>query len=295
MKRIALVALCLISALPLVAQGRSARTSAVPELLTLRPDPIQLFRDATAPHVEVASENPDSAFIFAVVGRAAGANGTFFRSEVTIVNNLTRSQNVAILYFPSNGGSCNAASVQSMRLSANTFFVWSDFVGDVFNTTGLGSVVVLAVDSNGNFDSTGNIDGFSRIWTPVAGFQGTASQSFPAVALSGYPSTQYMYGLRHDPSFRTNLFIFNYLPTGSTAPRQFGVSAVGLNSSSSHTLSVAPCSLGVLSLPASTNYGALSMAITPPDSAGGWFAFGSSNDNASGDNWSVAARPDRLR
>ena len=280
------VAVCL----PVFAQDTRAMKFEEPQRLSLRPDPTQLFIDATGPRAAVATESPDSSFIFAVVGNSPGAGGTYFRSEVTLVNNLSRSQNVAVLYFPAGAGSCNGASVQSMRLSGQTFYVWSNFVADIFNTTGLGSVVVLAVDSNGNFDSTGNLDGFSRIWTPIAGYQGTASQSFPSVSLSAYPQTQFIYGLRHDSSFRTNLFIFNYLPTGSTASRLFTASVVGLSDSASFTMSVPPCSLAVSALPGRT-FGALSMSIVPPDSAGGWFAFGSTVDNSSGDNWSVAARP----
>jgi hypothetical protein len=276
--------------LPVSAQDTRNMKFEEPAQLSLRPDPTQLFREATAPRAAVSTESPDSAFIFAVVGNAPGAGGTYFRSEVTLVNNLSRSQNVAILYFPAGGGSCNGASIQSLRLSGNTFYVWSNFVADIFNTTGLGSVVVLAVDANGNFDSTGNLDGFSRIWTPIAGFQGTASQSFPSVSLSAFPQTQFIYGLRHDSSFRTNLFIFNYLPTGSTASRVFTANVIGLSDNASFTMSVPPCSLAVSALPART-FGALSMSVTPPDSAGGWFAFGSTVDNQSGDNWSVAARP----
>ena len=289
MTRVALVALCLISTLPLLAQDMSVRRYTAPTLLSLRPDGTQLFRDATGPRAAVGSEKADTAFIFAVVGRAAGAGGTFFRSEVTLVNNLTRVQNLAVYYFPSGGGSCAGASVQTLRFDPFSYFAWTDFVGDIFNTTGLGSVVVFAVDSAGNFDGNASIDGFSRIWTPVPGFQGTASQSFPSVALSGNPNAQFIYGVRQDPSFRTNVFIFNYLPTGSTAPRVFQGTIIGTTGNSSFTLSVPPCSLGVQSL--SGTLGSLSMSITPPDSSGGWFAFGSTVDNASGDNWSVPARP----
>lgn len=286
-----LVALLVMAVcLPVLAQDTRTMKMEEPQRLSLRPDPTQLFMEATGPRASVATETADSAFIFAVVGNSPGAGGTYFRSEVTLVNNLSRSQNVAALYFPAGAGSCNGASVQTLRLSGNTFYVWSNFVADIFNTTGLGSVVVLAVDGNGHFDSTGSIDGFSRIWTPIAGFQGTASQSFPSVSLSAFPQTQFIYGLRHDSSFRTNLFIFNYLPTGSTASRLFTANVVGLSDSASFTMSVPPCSLAVSALPGKT-FGALSISVTPPDSAGGWFAFGSTVDNQSGDNWSVAARP----
>ncbi len=296
MKKLLLALSCVVVCTSALAQPAAPRRFAKPELIDLKLNPTELFRQATGPRAAVSSEGPDNAFLFAVAGSTSAAGGLYFRSEVTLVNNDTIfSQNVAVIYFPSNGGSCSTATSQALRLSPNTFYVWPDFVNTIFHTSGLGSIVVVAVDSNGNFDSTGNIDGFSRIWTPIPGYQGTASQSFPSVAIGGYPGVQYIYGLQHDGAFRTNVFIFNYLPTGSSAPRTFAINVVGLSgNTSSLSLSVGPCSLGVLSLNPNVNFGATSMAVVPPDSAGGWFAFGSTVDNLSGDNWSVAGRPDLI-
>lgn len=276
-----------------LAETTIGKRFAEPAIVPIASDPVAMYRQATGPRGSVASERADDAFLFAVVGSSPGAQGTYFRSEVTLVNNDTTSaQYVVAYYFPAapGGGSCTGVQAQQIRMDANTFYVWPDFVNSVFHATGLGSVVVFGTDSAGNFDSTANIDGFSRIWTPVAGFQGTASQSFPSVAISGFPGPQYIFGLRQDPDFRTNLFIFNYLPTGGTAPRTFSVQAVGTTgATASFSMSVPPCSLTFQSI--SGNLGSMALSIAPPDSGGGWFAFGSSNDNHSGDNWSVGARP----
>jgi hypothetical protein len=293
MKKVLLGVLCLAVSTSVFAQKTAGRTYAEPTVVDVHLDANALFRQATGPRAQVSSEGPDNAFLFAVVGSAPGAGGTFFKSEVTLVNNdTTFSQNLGVLYFPSNGGSCNGALTKTLRLNPNSFVVYSDFVSQVFGATGLGSVVVLGVDGSGNFDSRANIDGFSRIWTPVAGFQGTASQSFPAVAISGYPGVQYIYGLHTDSGFRSNVFVFNYLPTFGAA-RTFGLNFVGSNGATGGaTLTVQPCSLGVYSI--AGNYASTSLSVVPPDSGGGWFAFGSTVDNLSGDNWSVAARPDGI-
>jgi hypothetical protein len=292
MKKVLLGVLCLAVCASALAQTKTAgKRFEEPTVIDIKVNPTQLYRQATGVRALVSSENADNAFIFAVVGSAPGAGGLYYKSQVTLVNNDTVfGQDVAVLYFPSSGGNCNGGAVTTLHLKANTFYVWNDFVGSVFNTTGLGSVVILGVDSAGNFDSTANIDGFSRIWTPIPGFRGTASQSFPGVALSGYSGTQWIYGLQNDSEFRTNVFIFNYDPTNPLT-RSFHVNVVGLNGSGSLTMNVPPCSLGVASLGAN-NYGALIVSVAPPDANAAWFAFGSTVDNSSGDNWSVAARPD---
>jgi len=296
MRKLLLGVLCLVVSSSLLAQRvASGRVYAQPTVIEgVKIDPIAMFKQYKAQRsVLVSSDGPDNAFLFAVVGSAPGSNGTYFRSEVTLVNNDTVfSQPVAALYFPANGGNCGAPMAQILSLRPNSLVVYNDFVNQVFNTTGLGGLVILGSDSSGNFDSTANIDGFSRIWTPIAGFQGTASQSFQSEAISGYPGSQFIYGIRSDSSFRTNLFVFNYYPT-LTQPRTFGLNFAGDNGNTgSASLTVAPCSLGVYAVQG--NYGSTAVSITPPDSLGGWFAFGSSNDNLSGDNWSVGARPDLI-
>jgi hypothetical protein len=277
----------LLFAASLSAQVRYAEA----ERIDLKVDHQKLFAQAGGPSASVTTEKADNALIFAVVGSTAGAGGTFFRSDVTLVNNRSVAQNIAGFYFPAGAG-CSNARTATLRMPAFSWVQYNDFVSQFFNSSGLGSVVIFAVNSNGDFDSLGNIDGFSRIWTPISGFSGTASQSFPAVALSSYPSTQYIYGVRHDSAFRTNVFIFNYLPNSTGSTRTFSVFVgSGSGQTASNNLAVTPCSLSTWSLPAS-NMGVLSIAVTPPDSLGGWYAFGSTVDNLSGDNWSVAARPD---
>src|SRR5436305_127184 len=55
----------------------------------------------------VAHESSDYAFIFPIIGNGAGAFGTFFRSEATVANTLSRDQDVVVIYFPlGNAAGC---------------------------------------------------------------------------------------------------------------------------------------------------------------------------------------------
>jgi len=243
----------------------------------------------------VADEAGDNAFIIAIVGSAQGSGGTFFRSETTFVNNLTRTQRLFVIYFPRNNpNGCGGGIVRRVTLSPFSWFVYNDVVADLIGVSGqLGSLVVIAIDSNDNFDSSASIDGASRIWTPIPGGNfGTASQSFPPVAFSVNTGTQSAYGLRSDAGFHTNFGIFNYAPD-LTAVRHFTVRAYGLDGTLVQTPADVPaCSLFFGSAPtANFPHGNIILDITPADGQGEWYGFGSANDNISGDNWSSPTRP----
>src|SRR4051794_13630474 len=78
------------------------------------------------PIPNVVLEGAEAAFIFPVVG-SAGA----FRTEAVLFNRLNRSQLVDLYFLPLGGGSCNVGAVR-LRLDANTWYFYSDFVFDVF-------------------------------------------------------------------------------------------------------------------------------------------------------------------
>jgi hypothetical protein len=237
-------------------------------------------------HASVNSGAGDIAFIFPIVGSVAGSNGTFFKSETTLVNNLNRTQDIALYYFPAGGNSCSVAPIYQ-RMNPLTWYVWSDFVSTVFGRSGLGSVIVFAVTSaHTNVDLTASVDGFSRIWTPLPNSTvGTSSQSFPAEALEFNGGTRWSYGLRQDPNFRTNVGIFNY----DEVSRIFDVGINGLSGSTSFTMTVGACTMALTNVPGGT-YGLFELSMSARDGRALWYGFGSSNDNFTGDSWSSVPR-----
>ena len=115
-------------------------------------------------------------------GSTAGANNTFFRSDIAIVNLLPRDQIVRLEWISQNG---TANLVRFITLPASSGLRSGDFVAEVLGTSGLGAVIVSAMSSPpGSVDPTARLYVSARIWTPQPGTNGTTSQSFPVIPTS---------------------------------------------------------------------------------------------------------------
>lgn len=240
-------------------------------------------RRAVAPNV-ISGETSDIEFIIPAAGSVQGSNGTFFRSDVTLVNYNTTPQTLAVTWLAA-GQDNSKATPTTVTLPASSIINTADFVANTLHQTGLGAIVVQAVDSSNNLDTNASIDGFSRIWTPQPGStNGTVSQSFPSVSVfdSEGPSTAVAMGLRQDANFRTNVGIVNLDSAAHTWTIQ------SIETSAKTTLTVQPSSLGQTALPAgfAGPDGFVAIEITPTDTADFlWSAYGSSVDNTTGDGW----------
>ena len=231
----------------------------------------------------ISSETSDSGFIIPAAGNLAGANGTFFRSDLSLANLRGVDQRIGISFLQS-GTDNSSAPVLYFNLPANSVVSYGDFVGQQMKTSGLGGLLVGAVTATGAGDENGLINGFSRIWTPQPGsVNGTVSQSFPAVSVfdSFGPSVAYALGLRQDANFRTNAGVVNL----DSASHTFTVQALtGVKT----TVTVLPFSLAQVGIPAgSANSGGyVTLLISPNDTAGFlWSAYGTTVDNTTGDGW----------
>lgn len=288
-----IAAIAVFSLIPCIASAQQRRSEAPKVEVITNVDGAQFgkmleeSRRARRLVNNASHDSSDDAFVFPLAGNAPGQFGTFFRTEATFVNQLNRTQFVEVFFFPIGGGTCSGVPVRRLTFAPFNFYVYSDFVSDVFGVNGLGSLGVVAVDGNGNTDTTAAIDGTLRIYTanPTGGF---SSQNFDSAALTDFGGNQSAFGLRHDGvNFRTNYGIFNYL--GFT--RTFTINFNGTTgASASDSMTVAPCSVGFKGVP-NLNYGSVLLDIQPNDSNGGWYGFASANDNISGDSWSISARP----
>lgn len=171
--------------------------------------------------------------------------------------------------------------MQYFTLPASTVDHEHDFVASVLGKSGLGSVVVIAVDSGGNIDKSASIDGFSRIYTTQPSTNGSMSQDFPAVDVQDDLATSYAYGLRQDADFRTNVGLVNLYGD----PQQFTVRVGGIFGSTTFTVSVQPYSMDQVALPSGT-WGDLSLQVSSGATNFNWWtAYGSTVDNRTGDGW----------
>jgi PKD repeat protein len=125
-----------------------------------------------------------------VVGRAPGANGTFWRSDVILHNPASGSLSLTLRY----GG-----APKYITLQAGQTMVMADVLSQFGHSSGSGKFDVTWSGSSGPVVT-------SRTYTSVAG-GGTFGQSIDPVASFG--RQQFVPGLRHDASYRTNIGFVN--------------------------------------------------------------------------------------
>ncbi|HSY52034.1 MAG TPA: hypothetical protein VLC46_24740 [Thermoanaerobaculia bacterium] len=230
----------------------------------------------------ISVEAPSSSLLIPAAGNLAGGNGTYFRSDVTLANYRTSDQRVAIGWLQA-GQDNTHQGVQYFTLPAQTTTAVQDFVNVSLNKTGLGAIVVIAVDSQGNTDSSGNIDGYSRIWTPQPGSAGTVSQNFTSISLQDSIGslTAHALGLRQDSGFRVGAGVVNL----DTVQHSWTIKSIATGATT--TITVPPYSVVQTTLPNGfgSPAGNVSLNFNADGSGFWWSGFASSTDNVTGDGW----------
>lgn len=231
-------------------------------------------------------------FIIPAAGSVAGANGLFFRSDVTLINYAANPEDVIALFWP-NGQSTPPQTSTGVKLTIPPAraVTYIDFVATVLNQSGLGSILFFGVNGTA-LDTNAAIDGLSRIYTKQPGSDGTVSQEFPPVDVFNLlvADTSASLGLRQDSAFRTNFGIVN----ADQIPHKVLVTAIGERATNSVTVTVPAFGMVQQSIPAG-DYGALTVTFDITDSGGAsiaWVAYASSTDNITGDGWVSIASAD---
>jgi hypothetical protein len=247
-----------------------------------------------APTHPNAVEIPVSAapqLLIPAAGSIAGANGTFFRSDITIVNFAAHDQQVQLKWLPQPGGT---VATTTITIPAQNGIRSSDFVASRLNQTGLGAILVTGVTSTGTADATALLWASSRIWTVEPGTNGTTSQSLPAVptnALFGGSSAGFfsVSGADNPANYRTNVGIVNIDPTNS---RSFTITVPGLQPTI-FLVTLPPMSMQQISIGNGLPSG--QEVLIQQTSGGGppnmWIAYISNVDNITGDAWSELGVP----
>jgi hypothetical protein len=227
--------------------------------------------------------------ILPVTGNAAGANGTFFRSDITVANLRSTAQKVHFYWRP-QGMSGPATPVQTITLSARSGVASENFLEDFIGVGGLGSLEVVGVTTDTEqFDAAALLNVTVRIWTPRPdGAAGTMSQTFVAVAAGTQaPSNiRIVPGLRRSAQYRVNVGMTN--PSSTTQLFRVQVSISGTGGTSNETFDVeVPARAMQQVLVPGTSAGLVQILVEDlGGGAGDWHAWGSSVDNQSGDAWS---------
>lgn len=240
-----------------------------------------------------AASRPAS--LVAVAGNLAGASGTYFRSDITLVNSRSTAQDVLVAWLEQGKDGTNAPSfrvtVPSSVVDPTSGLVTtpptvSDFVGRL-GLSGIGSLLLIGIDANGNVDPQASISAYSRIWTPQPGSAGTVSESLASTALTDLGgAVRVAGGLRADSGFRTNAGVVN-LDTQAT---DFTVGARGDRKSTTFTVHVPPLSMMQVPLPAG-DYGNVALGFVSSRAGIRWAGYGSSIDQVTGSAWVSHATP----
>lgn len=281
----------------LPAAAKPAVFTRVPADQMRAPRLLAQLREASGGAVQpsaIVNNRSSRVVVIPAAGNAAGANGTFFRSDVTLVNMNDDDQEIVMLWMP-NGNPNGVIEFEGV-IEFGPPFTYVDFVGQSLKLTGIGSLVFVPVTAAGDLDPNGAIDAYSRIWSPApTGQQGTFSQPFPGVDLF-HLDGEYealLLGLRQDAGFRTNYGVVNLsdfdLPLNVTV---FNNDAVIV---SEFQVTVRSQEMILRGLPAG-NFGNISILVNVAADIPGdefqWTTFASSTDNFNGDGWvSIGSKP----
>jgi len=218
-------------------------------------------------------------------GSVQGANGTFFRSDITLINYRATSQLVRFRWLPENSPGSDLPPID-VTIAASSGIISEDFVTSILGLSGLGAILVTAINADGTLDTNGKLFATARIWTPQPGSDGTVSQTFPTIATADIPNTQRVaiVGQRRDERYRLNAGIVNL---DATRSQTFTVTVSTGATQNLQNVVVPPFSLRQIGL-----VGVLSPTIqisvqnVTSGAQSAFVAYASSVDNTTGDGWS---------
>ena len=223
-----------------------------------------------------------------VAGSTPGANGTFFRSEITLGNFATHDQDVRLQWLPQGASSTFSTTINLRALSGIRS---EDFVREYLAQSGLGAIVVTGVTSSGDLDPTAALYVNSRIWSPQTATGGTTSQSLPAIPIStiSAPDSAGFFPGPQSNNYRVNIGFVNLDPKNE---QTFGIVYEFTPLPFAFSVTVPPMSMQQLGL--GSVFGFEIILSNNTDSARKsnlWVAYGSIVDNISGDAWSELVAP----
>lgn len=232
-----------------------------------------------------------SQFLIPAAGSTPGANGTFFHSDIAIINFASHDQVVRFQWLPQSGA---AGSTTTLTIPAQSGIRSADFVATYLNQTGLGAIIVTGMTSTGVPDSSALLYATTRIWTPQPNSAGTTSQSLPAIPMSTI-NTQvaalFAVGGADNPSnYRTNVGIVNLDPVNAQTYLILLPSSPG-GATSGGQVTIAPMSMQLAGLGSGIGptQEILIQNVTTTGKSNSWIAYSSSVDNVTGDAWSELA------
>jgi hypothetical protein len=234
----------------------------------------------------VAPRNSAVQILIPAAGSLQGANGTFFRSDLTLVNYRASQQRVQLQWMPQNTPG-NTITPVILTLSPHSGINSEDFVASILHQSGIGAILITGVTDAGATDPGAQLIATSRIWTPQPNAAtGTNSQQFNGISTADINSgTLSIIGQRRDSRYRTNVGVVNL----SQTLQSFRIDAQTSSGIESQTIDVPALSFNQTSLAGADSTLPLQILVTNVTSGSptnAFLAYGSSVDNVTGDAWS---------
>lgn len=221
-------------------------------------------------------------------GSTPGANNTFFRSDISIVNLRDATQTVSLQWIPQAG--TGQSVVRFIDIPARSGLRSADFVSEVLGQSGLGSIIVTGTNV-GQPDTGARLFVSSRIWTPQPGTTGTTSQSFEAIPVASINTPAAVFfgasGQDNPVNYRVNVGIVNLDPA-NTQTFTVSVPSALIDPPLVRTVTLPPSSMTQINL-GSGFPGSTQIQIrngTTGTSSNQWTAYVSTVDNVTGDAFS---------
>jgi PKD repeat protein len=215
-------------------------------------------------YIQAVPASAGSSLTIPVVGRSPGANGTFWRSDVTLFNPSASRITLSVIY----GGAS-----KSLSINAGDTVVLADVLSEWGQTSGSGTLRVTWSGSIGPVVT-------SRTYTSVA-TGGTYGQSIDPVT-SFTPRTS-VPGLRNDAAYRSNVGFVN----GGTGAESFTVRVLSQNGAELGRTTLTLNAGAQVQYPVSALFPGLTAnpftLQIEGDGDARLFAYGSMVDNVSGD------------
>jgi hypothetical protein len=242
------------------------------------------FITVAASAQNVVARGPVPQLLIPAAGAQPGGGGTFFRSDITIINYRGADQRVRLQWLPQDTTGVGLIPTD-ITIAAGSGIASEDFVTTVVGRSGVGAILVTGIDAGGNPDPSALLVATSRIWTPAQGGSGTQSQSLPSVPTTDIASgTISLLGARRDVRYRTNVGIVNLSTTTQTYQAAvFGSGGTEITQASVPAMSMTqfPVTGASSTIPLQINV----VDIGAPPRSSFWVAYVSSVDNVTGDAW----------
>lgn len=240
-----------------------------------------------------AASAQSNRLVIPAAGDVPGANGTHFRSDISITNLRDVDQMVMFVWMP-RPGTGNPVSGRGILIPAHATIQSDNFIRQYLGETGLGALEIRAIGSaaDASIDAAGRLHATSRIWTNQPGSTGTVSQSLPAIPYTEIVHERIRFtGHRTGPQFRTNVGITNLL---DDVTMNYAITITGsVQVFEPLVLFVAVPPQSLVQIPIDwPEDPKLNVEVTALRQPGGglgtlWTAYVSTIDNITGDSWST--------